>query len=507
MQGAATSSSIRTGQATAASDWFLLAVPGLIWGASFLFIAEALRSTGPNGVAFGRILVGFVTLSLFPAARRPVDRRAWPGIAALGILWLAFPLTMFPFAEQRVSSALTGMLNGANPLFTAIVAAFILRRLPSKGILSGFAIGMCGAVLLALPAVGEGSSSTAGVLMILAALVSYAFALNMARPLQQRYGALPVIWRAQMVALILTAPLGLPELSSAHWSLGPVLALLALGALGTGLAHAVMAVAAGRMGATRASGTTFLIPAVALVLGILVRHEKVALLSLLGSAACIGGAWFMRRERTSEEQRTERVPVGPGIVRRSRSTLTSVEMPALARRPVFCWQNGEETVNSTKTLALVASATLCLAMAARPAWPQTDTASGNHHQPHPDRARMVTAQELPALDGAHLNAILVEVTYGPGESSPPHSHPCAVIGYIVDGAVRTQVKGQPERTYRKGESFYEAPNGVHLVSANASSTRPAKFVAYLLCDHDVPISVDVPDAAASKNVDQKGAAK
>jgi Cupin domain len=88
------------------------------------------------------------------------------------------------------------------------------------------------------------------------------------------------------------------------------------------------------------------------------------------------------------------------------------------------------------------------------------------------------------------------------EASHPHSHPWAVIGYVVEGTLRTQVKGERESTYKAGESFYEAPNGVHLVSANASSTEPAKLVAYLICDHDTPLSVDVPDS-----VHQKGAAK
>src|ERR1700722_20389201 len=282
------------------ADWLLLLVPGLIWGASFLFIDEGMRSIGPNGVTFVRILIGFVTLSLFPAARKPVARSDWLGVAGVGVLWLAFPLSMFPFAEQHVSSALTGMLNDANPLFTAIVAAFIARRAPARRIVAGVAVGMAGAVLMAFPTIGEGHSSAAGVGMIMAALVSYGFALNIARPLQQRNGALPVIWRAQMVALILTAPLGLPDLFAAHWSPGAVAALLALGALGTGVAHVVMSVAAGKLGATRASGTTFLIPAVALVLGVVVRGEKVAWLSIAGSAVCVGGAWLMRRAQNSQ---------------------------------------------------------------------------------------------------------------------------------------------------------------------------------------------------------------
>ena len=290
------------GTQAGAADWVLLIVPGVIWGASFSFIAEGMRSIGPNGVTLVRILIGFATLSLFRAVRKPVLRSDWAGIVGLGVLWLAFPLSMFPFAEQHISSALTGMLNGANPLFTAIVAAAIARRLPAHRVLAGVGVGMAGAILMALPTIGEGHSSAAGVGMIMAALVSYGFALNIARPLQQRNGALPVIWRAQMVALVLTTPLGLPDLMVAHWRPGPFAALLALGALGTAVAHAVMSAAAGRLGATRASGTTLLIPVVALVLGVVVRGEKVALLSVVGSAVCVGGAWLMRRVQNPRDE-------------------------------------------------------------------------------------------------------------------------------------------------------------------------------------------------------------
>src|SRR3954447_122384 len=119
------------------ADWLLVAPPGIIWGASFLFIAEGLRAIAPNGVSFIRIAIGFATLSFFPAARRRIDRSAWPGIFALSILWFAFPLSMFPFAEQRVSSALTGMLNATTPIFVTIVAAAIARKVPSGRILLG----------------------------------------------------------------------------------------------------------------------------------------------------------------------------------------------------------------------------------------------------------------------------------------------------------------------------------------------------------------------------------
>jgi len=136
--------------------------------------------------------------------------------------------------------------------------------------------------------------------MILAALASYGVAFNLTGPLQQRNGALPVIWRALGVGLILTAPLGLRDVAAANWKASSLLSLLALGAFGTGVAFVLFAVGAGRMGATRASATTFLTPVVALLLGVIVLHESVALLSVSGAAICLGGAWLIRQARMAE---------------------------------------------------------------------------------------------------------------------------------------------------------------------------------------------------------------
>ena len=160
-------------------DSLLIVLPGLIWGASFLFIAEGLEAVSPNGVAFVRILVGFLTLSLVPAVRRPVQRADRPRIAVLGVIWMAFPLSMFPFAEQHVSSALAGMLNGSVPLFVAAVASGLARRAPARPVLVGLTVGFLGALLIALPSMTQADGrgdQTVGVLLILAALVSYGFA-------------------------------------------------------------------------------------------------------------------------------------------------------------------------------------------------------------------------------------------------------------------------------------------------------------------------------------------
>jgi drug/metabolite transporter (DMT)-like permease len=283
---------------SAVSDWPLIAVPGIIWGASFLLIAEGLIAVAPMGLTFLRIAIGFAALACFPAAWMPIDRRDWLPVAWLGLLWMAFPLSMFPFAEQRISSAIAGMLNGAVPLTTAIIATVIARKLPDREVLTGLGIGLVGVILMAIPDLGD-ASSAAGIAMVAIACVSYGFAPNIARPLQQKYGALPVIWRAQMVALALTLPLGFGDVLNASWSFAPAISLIALGALGTGVAHVVMATASGRIGATKAAATAFLIPPVALLLGVLVRGESVAAVAVVGGALCIAGAWIIRRANTA----------------------------------------------------------------------------------------------------------------------------------------------------------------------------------------------------------------
>ena len=103
--------------------------------------------------------------------------------------------------------------------------------------------------------------------------------------------------------------------------------------------------------------------------------------------------------------------------------------------------------------------------------------------------RVALRRPLPMMKGDRLKVTVLEVAYAPGAASSPHSHPCPVIGYVVSGAVRMQVKGEPEAVYKSGDTFFEAANGVRLISANASSTEPAKFVAYFLCDHETELSV------------------
>ena len=118
--------------------------------------------------------------------------------------------------------------------------------------------------------------------------------------------------------------------------------------------------------------------------------------------------------------------------------------------------------------------------------------------PEGSQSRTVFSGMLPALDGGHLQSTIVEVIYPPGGANPAHRHPCLVIGYVLDGAIRTQIAGQPERIFKSGDTFFEVPSDVHVVSANASRDNPARFLAYFVCDRSTPLSVPVPDRGARR---------
>jgi drug/metabolite transporter (DMT)-like permease len=281
-------------------DWALFASISLIWGSSFLFMDIGLDAFHPGLITWLRVLFGALVIALVPRARRsatPIEPVHRPRIMALGAIWIALPLTLFPLAQQWIDSAVAGMLNGAVPIFTAVLAAFLLRALPGRLQILGVAIGFAGIVAVALPSAGSGSTAALGVVFVLVATVCYAVALNMVTPLQQTYGSLPVLARAQWVAVVLVTPFGIYGLTRSSFSWASLVAVLAVGVFGTGLAFVFMTSLAGRVGATRAAFINYLVPVVALVLGVAFLAEVVTFLEVVGVGLVILGATLgSRRE-------------------------------------------------------------------------------------------------------------------------------------------------------------------------------------------------------------------
>lgn len=283
-----------------ALDWSLLATAALIWGSSFLFIAEGLEVFDPGLVTFLRIAFGAAVVSAVPAARAPVPREHRGRLLLLAVTWMAVPFLCFSLAGQWIASSLAGMLNGAMPILTAIVATALLGRLPGRRQVIGVAVGFAGVVAVSIPALDDGDAgSWAGVGLVLLAVSCYALAANIAVPLQQEYGALPVLWRTQLFALVITAPLGIAGVpgSSFAWSSG--LAVVALGVFGTGLAFVAATTLFGRVGATRGSVAVYFVPVVAIAVGAVFREEEIAGLSIIGALLVLVGAALASGAETS----------------------------------------------------------------------------------------------------------------------------------------------------------------------------------------------------------------
>ena len=286
-------------EAFKATDWGLFFALGGIWGASFLFIAIGLDAFHPGLVTLLRVGFGAITIALVPKARQSkIPRSDFKKVGTLGLIWVAIPITLFPIAQQWIDSAVAGMLNGATPIFTAVVAAILLKHLPRAVQISGLIVGFIGMLAIALPSAGTGSTAAIGVALVLLATVCYAFSLNIVAPLQQAHGALPVIARALWIATIMVAPYGIYGLTQSEFAWSSLLATLAVGIFGTGLAFVMMGTLTGRVGATRSSFITYLIPVAALALGVVFRDEIVAPIAVVGVAMVIVGAMLASRKET-----------------------------------------------------------------------------------------------------------------------------------------------------------------------------------------------------------------
>src|SRR5690606_34886449 len=200
--------------------------------------------------------LGALTLALLPGPRvriAPEDRRS---LVAVSVLWVAVPFTLFPLAEQRINSAVTGLLNGATPMFTALFAALLFGRRTTGAQLAGVFVGFAGIVLISLPSLGEGATEATGVGLVLLATVCYGIATNLAAPLQAKYGSPVVMGRMLALATLWVLPWGLAGLGGSSAELGPIAAVTVLGVLGTGLAFLLMGQLVGRVGPTRATFIT-----------------------------------------------------------------------------------------------------------------------------------------------------------------------------------------------------------------------------------------------------------
>lgn len=280
-----------------AADWGLFGAVGTIWGSSFLLIKLALESFHPGLITWGRIALAAVVLLLVPGRRIPLERSDLGTIVALSLLWVGIPFTLYPLAEQHISSAVTGLLTGATPFFTGLAGTLWFGRSSRGPQQLGIAVGFIGVALISVSSGAIGGNAPRGIAYVLLATVCYGLATNMASPLQHKYGSVRLMSLMLAFGALWTTPLGILGLIRSEPALVPLVATVTLGVVGTGAAFVLMGTLIGRVGGPRASFITYLIPLVALVLGMGFLGEKATPLALGGAGlVLVASVLASRRE-------------------------------------------------------------------------------------------------------------------------------------------------------------------------------------------------------------------
>ena len=282
------------------AEWGLTLVVGLIWGSAFLWIAIAVDHIDPGVVAFSRVALGAMALAAFPMARRAIDREDWARVAVVAVIGNAAPAVLFAIAETELDSAVAGMITAGTPLLSLLFASVVLWQLPRPVQVVGITLGFVGTVMMAVPSLSGARAAPLGVVLVLIATVGYAVNSNIIVPLQQKYGGPAVMLWALIAASVILAPYGIATVGDSEFTLGSVVAVVILGVLGTGIVRALSTTLAGRVGGPRMTTTTYLIPVVAIVLGVVFLDEVVSPLAIAGVAIVILGAYAASRSVVTE---------------------------------------------------------------------------------------------------------------------------------------------------------------------------------------------------------------
>jgi drug/metabolite transporter (DMT)-like permease len=292
---------------------------GAIWGCSFWWIKLGLRAMSPVDVAFARLLLGAATLLVIAGiTRTPLPRKweSWRHLFILAVLLNSAPFILFSYGETHISAVLAGLLNACTPLTTMIVALFVLRQESFRPmIVAGLGIGLLGVLVVIGVWNGFGTSQLWGISACLGAVICYGFGFTYAR---SHLSSLPDKPVALAAGQVLCGTLQLLPFSfafghvHAHRPLSSLLALGALGILGTGVAYILNFDIVRHAPATVASSVTYLTPAFAVVVGVAFLGESLNWNEPLGALLILVGVAFAqgriqrRSHRTSDELLAQR---------------------------------------------------------------------------------------------------------------------------------------------------------------------------------------------------------
>lgn len=293
--------------------WLVFLLLGAIWSSSFMWIKIAVQEIGPITLVAFRVLFGLlfgIAVILIQRAHLPRSLKAWSPPLILGITNVAIPFFLISWGEQSIDSAVAAILDATVPLFTILIAHFLLRddKMTVPKVL-GLLMGFAGVVILMSKDIGASFGSVLGQLAVVLACVFYAGSNVYARKTTENTSGIlrsvgplvsstVVMWLATFVV---ESPVKIPQLGIT-W-----IALLFLGTIGSGVAFVMLYYLIHEIGPTRATMVTYLFPLGGVLLGVVFLDEALSWQIAVGSVLIVLSLFVANMQSQKEKQSVKQV--------------------------------------------------------------------------------------------------------------------------------------------------------------------------------------------------------
>ncbi|GAB1640402.1 DMT family transporter [Krasilnikovia sp. MM14-A1259] len=292
----------------------------VLWASAFVSIRSAGAAYSPGALALGRLLVGALVLVAFSVVRREglPPRHAWPGILLSGVLWFGGYMVLLNWGERAVDAGTAAMVVNVGPILIALLSSRLLGEGLPVSLVAGLAVSFAGAVVVGMSMSGGGGSSVLGVLLCLLAAIAYASGVVAQKPALRHASALQVTTYGCLVGAVACLPFAGQLVSQvARAPVPATLNVVYLGVFPTALAFTTWAYALARTTAGRMGATTYVVPALVVLLSWLLLGELPGALTLAGGALCLAGVAVSRSRRfTAREHRAAVLRAGNAVLRR-----------------------------------------------------------------------------------------------------------------------------------------------------------------------------------------------
>ena len=274
----------------------------LLWASAFVGIRYAAPWLSPGALAFGRLFVGTVALGALVLVRRePLPRgRDWWRIIAIGVLWFGIYNVALNAGERVLDAGTAAMVINIGPLLIALLAGVLLHEGFPRGLLIGLGVAFAGSIVVGLATsdAGAGSASAIGVLLCLTAAVVYAIAVVLQKGVLARVSAVQVTFLGCAVGAVCTAgwaPQLVQQVGAASQPAPVIATVVYLGLFPTAIAFTTWAFALRHLPAGRLGATTYVVPALVVLMSWVLLGEIPPWGALVGGALCLAGVAISRR--------------------------------------------------------------------------------------------------------------------------------------------------------------------------------------------------------------------